>query len=201
LAVSEARLGHDDVPEAVARAAELMSTFPGRWFLCGGWAVDAWVGGQTRDHLDVDLGVFEGDLEALRLHLEGWQLIAHDEADPDSTEPWAGRRLMLPAHIHARRDSFPELDVQACEQSGDEWLLSREPRLAVELGAAVEKSPWRLPALVPELILYYKALELRSQDEADFETLLPGLTEWQKNWLRQAIGRGQPEHPWLGRFA
>ena len=46
------------VPETLARVADLMSAFRPKWSLCGGWAADAWLGRQTRDHADIDIAVF-----------------------------------------------------------------------------------------------------------------------------------------------
>ncbi len=53
------------VPEPVARVADLMATYRGAWSICGGWAVDAWLGRQTRDHADVDIAVYQDDHHAL----------------------------------------------------------------------------------------------------------------------------------------
>jgi hypothetical protein len=46
-----------------------MSSFPAPWALCGGWAIDAWLGRQTREHGDVDVSVFLQDQRALFEHL------------------------------------------------------------------------------------------------------------------------------------
>jgi len=212
------------VPGPLARVAELMSTFRPRWYLCGGWAVDAWLGGQTRDHADVDIAVFQDDQHAIFDHLAGWQLIGHDDnvAD-DSTEPWDGRRLDLPAHIHARsHDAAPvtpgtgrgpgfNLEVVLNERSGRDWVFGREPRVTSPLRRCVRQSAWGLPTVVPEVILFYKANppawrdsarpDLRPHDELDFLALLPHLTEKQRYWLREAISLVQPGHPWLARLS
>jgi len=189
------------VPEPIARVADLMSGFRGRWALCGGWAVDAWLGRQARDHHDVDIAVFQDDLAALLDHFAGWQLLAHDSVAPDSTEEWDGRRLYLPAQIHARPGDGFEIDLQVNESSGGAWVLSREPALARAMRRCVEKPEWGLPTLLPEIVLFYKARESRTKDQADFRVLLPRLTENQRLWLLKAIAQVQPGHPWLAQIS
>jgi len=212
------------VPAPLVSVAELMSTFRPRWSLCGGWAVDAWLGRQTREHADIDISVFQGDEQALFEHLVGWQLVAHDPNVADnSAEPWDGRPLDLPAHIHARapdaRRHLPDrldapvqagfsLDIQVSERSGGDWIFSREPRIAVPLRRCVRQSGWGLPTLVAEVVLFYKATayfemlkRIRRRDERDFLALLPHLTEKQSNWLREAISLVQPGHSWLTQLS
>ena len=216
------------VPEPLARVADLMSNFRPRWSLCGGWAVDAWLGRQTRDHGDVDIAVFQDDLSAFFEHLAGWQLIAHDpNVAGNTSEPWNGRPLDLPAHIHARspeaRDRVPDrlddpaqagfgLDIQLNERSrtgrlaGRDWVLSREPRISMPLRRSARQSAWGLPTVVPEVVLFYKATayfeilnRIRRRHERDFLALLPHLTAKQRDWLQEAISL--VGHPWLTQLS
>ncbi len=203
------------IPEVVARVAGVMSAYRPRWFLCGGWAVDAWVGRQTRDHGDLDIAVFQNDQRALFDHLEGWQLIAHDpNVAGDTSELWDGRGLDLPAHIHGRapdaRSRLPDrldaagqqgfgLDILLNERSGDDWIFSREPHITMPLSRCAQQSAWGLPTAVPEILLFYKASELRRRDKLDFLALLPHLTDEQRGWLRNAISL--VGHPWLAELS
>ncbi len=93
-------------------------------------AVDAWLGRQTRHHGDVDIAVFEHDQHALFRHLTGWDLVAHDANVPyDSREKWNGRKLDLPADIHANSPALDgtELDIQLNANLEELWLYSRDP--------------------------------------------------------------------------
>lgn len=187
-----------------------MSSFTPKWALCGGWAVDAWLGHETRDHHDVDVAVFEDDQRAIHHHMAGWELTGHDDAvADDSKDPWNGRHLFLPAHIHARAHDGFELEFHLNERLGSAWIFNRQPCVSMPLSRCVGKSTWRVPAVVPEVILYYKALppgwrgtrpELRPHDHRDFSLLLPLLKATQREWIRHAITMVDPGHSWLSRL-
>ena len=213
MSTPESRLSPGDVPESVAPIVELMSTFPAPWALCGGWAVDAGLGRVTREHPDVDIAMFVQDHRALFDHLSDWQAVAHDPTfDGETSAPWDGRRLELPAHLHCRMDTgepppdgvlTPEqgftLDILLDDRSGDDWVLNVEPRIALPIAAAVRESPWGLPTVVPEVLLFFKARELRRRDKLDFLALLPDLKREQRDWIRGAISL--VGHPWLSQLS
>lgn len=184
-----------------------MSTFRSWWALCGGWAVDAWLGQQTRGHEDTDVTVFREDQRAVFDHLRGWELVAHDTPDAEHTDPWDGRPLAHPAHVHARAHDGFDLEVLVNERSADEWILSREPLVALPLPHAARRSTWDLPTVTPEVVLFYKATAYfgtegsrDARDETDFIALLPQVAETQRTWLMEAITLVHPGHPWLVRF-
>jgi hypothetical protein len=214
------------VPDAVTYVRDLLHGFERPWFLGGGWAVDAWLGRQTRDHWDVDIAVFHDDQHAIFEHFPGWALVGHapDVAD-DTTEQWNGRHLDLPAHIHVPKLGSPlatsttathtafEFEFLLVERAGHEWVLNREPYVAVPLERCISQSSWGLLAEAPELVLFYKAGGDRSpaevaargdvvrpQDEQDFRALLPILTGAQRSWLREALGTVQTGHSWLAHL-
>ena len=177
------------VPGVLMRVADLMSGFGRPWALCGGWGVDAWLGRQTREHLDVDLSILEEDQAALHSFLDsGWLLNGHDPHDDDSTQPWDGHRLELPAHIHARGHGL-NLDVQLNHRRADELVLRDAPRLALPMTRAVGRSDWGLPVLSPQVILFFKSSgEVRPHDAADTALLRGKLSSESRAWLRRARG-------------
>jgi hypothetical protein len=195
-----------------------MSGYPRDWSLCGGWAVDAWLGRLTREHGDVDLSVFAEDQQALFEHLRDWQLLAHDpvfdpKAPGHNAEWWDGSwRLDFPSHIHARPPEasgpMPEggiardedgfwLDIQIDDRSGSEWIIKREPRVSMPMAGSVQESMWGVPVPVPEVLLFLKAAQPRRRDERDFLALLPQLNDGQRDWLSDALAKAFPDHHWI----
>jgi len=194
-----------------------MAGYPHDWYICGGWAVDLLLGRQTRDHLDVDIAVFEPDQRALHSHLDGWQLLGHDDAVADDCpDQWDGRWLTPPAHVHANTPTMAgtELDIQICPRVGEEWVLvtgATEPRTTLPITSWRGQARWgALPVVSALVILYFKALAPRWQmtprtaprphDDADLDSLLPTLDPTQRQWLRQAIAAIDPDHRWLAKL-
>ena len=202
-----------------------MSSFERPWALCGGWAVDAWLGRVTRPHLDVDITLFGDDVPRLFEYLTDWNFVAHDEVEPQATSPWNGRILELPGHIHARPpgernraivqswvnppykagEDGLDFDFELTDHEGDACVLSRKPRIEIHAGTAFRESPWGIPALVPEAIAFYKAtayyrnkrVKSRPHDVTDFEAILEVLEAGQRSWLKAAIAEKFADHAWL----
>lgn len=202
-----------------------MSGFERPWALCGGWAVDSWLGRVTRPHGDIDITVFEDDQRALFDYLTGWNLVAHDAVEPEATTQWTGRTLTLPAHLHAREPGAENAELVRLwvtppytqakddrdfefivnERSGDAWLLHPEPKVALAHSDCVRDSPWGVQAFAPEVIAFFKAtayfghkkLWARPHDITDFEELVALLDNERRAWLRDSIAALHPGHPWL----
>jgi hypothetical protein len=70
--------------------------------------------------------------------------------------------------------------------------------------ATVEEVTWvaedGIRYLLPEIVLVFKARLRRPKDEPDFEATLPILTAERREWMRNAVTRVAPDHPWLERF-
>ncbi|MBO0867420.1 MAG: hypothetical protein J2P15_02545 [Micromonosporaceae bacterium] len=211
------------LPEPVGYVRDALRGLGAPWFLCGGWAVDAWLDRRTRDHGDVDIAMFHRDQHSIVEHLAGWALVGHDPNVPDDTnEPWHGRHLDLPAHVHvpvlgsslstsatATHTAF-EFEFILVERTGDDWVLNPECDITIAMERGIRQSAWGLPTAAAEVVLFIKAgatltaAEVaaatslyRPRDEQDFFALLPALDAPQRQWLRQSLDRVLPGHPWL----
>ncbi len=206
--------------------AGAMSGYPGRWAICGGWAVDCWLGRVTRRHGDLDVCVFAEDQEALFAHFADWNLIPHDAKAPENHDLWTGWLLELPAHIHGRpegeenrrlvtqwvtppyRNARDGLDVEFVinERNGEAWVLNRRSGTVAPFEEAVADIGG-VPTASPGVLAFYKATAYhgdtrydRPYDEADFEALLPLLGSAERRRVAGWISAVNEDHPWLTRL-
>jgi hypothetical protein len=183
-----------------------MSGFGQGWALCGGWAIDSWLGRVTRDHADADVSILEAHQREVFDQFHDWRLVGHDP-DEGHDEAWDGHWLSGPGHIHAKAADGFDLEVLLAEASGDEWVLNRNPTVSVPLNESARRSPWGLPTVVPEVLLFFKATaylgeeqydQRATTDEQDFIALSPLLAPGPRSWLYASITRvWEGEHPWL----
>jgi hypothetical protein len=188
-------------PEA---AREEFAGLAAPWWIAGGWAIDLFLGRETRLHEDLDIGVLHRDHLAIQAHLiaRGWNL--HCAGDqPHTLRPWPiGESLALDNHCPwARRDANSPWEFQLLINPGDEqtFISRRGPDLRLPMREAViERGGFRV--LAPQVQLHFKAKQTRPRDEADFNNVLPLLDASARAWLRQALARCYPGHKWIPRF-
>lgn len=159
------------------------------WCVAGGWAVDLFLGRETRAHEDLDVAVFRRDQARLREIFPGstWLKLVGD-----ARLPWDGEWLDLP--IHQLFGSGIEVLLQ--EADGNAWRFRRDPAVSMPLSEARLRS-FGVPILNPAIVLLFKAKAPRPKDEHDFRALLPALSDPRLAWLRAALERCHPGHAWL----
>lgn len=178
------------------RAPEIMAGYPGAWWVSGGWALELVGGSKTRDHLDLDIGVYREDLPLLletldfELHSAAGgilrQMSSPSDLPGEANSIWARRR--------GEQKWLFELMLDASE--GEDWAYRRDPRIRLpksEVSIEVDG----IPCLKPEIQLLYKAKRMRDRDIADFGAYGHRLHPTARAWLKQALGLAHPGHPWI----
>lgn len=187
--------------ERLAAPRELLTTNDIPWAVAGGWALDLFLGRQTREHADLDVAIWRADQHKVRAALTPDWVPA--VADNGVLRPWnADEWLSLPIHeIHARSVSStqPPLELLLNERDDTAWIYRRDTQVRRELGRAILVRD-TIPFLSPEIVLLYKSKAPRLTDEADFRVAWPSLSAEQRQWLRLAISRSDVNHPWLGQL-
>ena len=169
------------------------------WWIAGGWGIDLWLGEQTRDHLDLDVAVLRRDQVVFWEKLSDWDL--HLATAPGVLSPWSQSAVPEPLHAVWCRPT-PEsewaFEVLLNDSQGDEWLFRRDHSVCLPLAELGSRTSDGLPFLNPEVILLYKAKNVRENDQADLLASLSRLDPEARAWLRSAIGQVHPGHEWLG---
>lgn len=122
---------------------------------------------------------------------------------PSSPASSTGSVASSPIHgVWARRT---HVDPWLCEfllneHAGTDWVFRLSPGVRMPLTDIGIVTSNRLPILVPEIVLLYKAHEGTAKDEADFRTTLPHLATSTRTWLLRALDETSPDHPWRARL-
>lgn len=170
--------------------------------MAGGWAIDLFVGRQTREHRDLDIQVLRRDQAAVRAALHRWDIYAVDP--PGALRPWRSGEV-LPGHVHdiwCRRapDAPWALQLMLLDTERGRWVCRRDRRVGGPVCRFGRRDGAGVPYVAPEVQLLFKAREPRPQDEEDFAVALLRLDAAARRWLGAALGIVSPDHPWLPRL-
>lgn len=80
-------------------------------------------------------------------------------------------------------------------------MYRRDPGVRLPLVRALKRGPAGLTVLAPEIVLLYKSKAPRPADELDFRAARPLLDAEARAWLRAALLRAGPAHPWAAALA
>lgn len=185
-------------PMSPEQLGELFNGFAQPWWIAGGWALDLFLGRQTRPHEDIDVEIPRKAQASLATLLAGWdlQLASSGKLTPwDSTAP-------IPEDVNGlwcrpRREGPWRLQVMLAPTAGDIWIYRRDDRISRALDDIVRVSPNGLPYLAPEIQLLFKARTPRPKDEQDLGNVLGKLDEHQRDWLATSLDITVPGHPWI----
>lgn len=188
-------------PLTTQQVAELMRGFDAPWWIAGGWALDLFLGRQTRAHHDIEVAVFREDEAKLRRHLLAWE---HCIADAGALTPIAAGEP-LPAEAHELwsrergRDAW-QLEILVEEREGDRWTYRRDARVGLRAKDLGRFSNDGIPYIRPDVQLLYKSRAPRPVDESDLLAALPRLDPYQRATLAAWIGSMNASHRWLDRL-
>jgi hypothetical protein len=182
----------------------LLAGFKAPWWIAGGWAIDLFLGEQTRDHLDTDLVVLRRDQLLVQAYLVDWELQVAAES---SLRPWRPLEFLeLGANsIWCRphgRDAW-SIEVMFMETDGEQWVYRRAPAVRGPISSLGRCTAEGLPYLAPEVQLLFKAkFADLEKNQADFSRVLPLLGREQRTWLAAALSQEFAHgHDWVSRVA
>jgi len=182
--------------------------------VCGGHAIDLFLGRKTRPHKDLDVAVFWEDRDQIVRHMLqlGWLVF----------EPYGGRYLhqirnvtvqrknrnniwcVAPENKHykfsrrgkdlfaVRQDDMEQVELNFIEflfskQEGGCILYARNPIIRMEMDRAMQAQEG-IPCLAPAFVLLYKSTALDNPNyRFDFQNAIPHLKIEELKWLNEAL--------------
>lgn len=179
--------------------ASLLSDFPGRWWIAGGWAIDLFAGRVTRPHEDVDVLILDRDQAAF--HRACGEIgFTHKDHRTNAEREWLRDDQLTPGPdtllLRGSRAGAKQLEILFARTDEDQWVYHRGRGLLRLPIADIGRSRDGIPYLVPQLNLLFKATDPRPQDHEDFHIVLDLLGEEERAWLRLRLER-RGDHPWV----
>ena len=198
----------------------LMDSMEISWAVCGGDAIDLFVGERTRDHKDIDVAAFWEDRERVITGFlaRGWRVFEPDqgllreitslEEDLRSEDNlWCIRPETTGYQILHRHGNFYEITTRRKHQDvldyievlfnravDGRFLYKRDPRIS--LTPYLYHSAEGIPYLAPEMVLLYKSIFVRLLERPTPENL--AVAENYRHDFRVAVEQmEQRQRDWL----
>lgn len=181
-------------PKGVAR---LMRGSNIRWWIIGGWAIDAFTG-KPREHEDIDVSFFRADLPALLDHLAPRYCVWTNLGG--TIRPLRKPEDLIEGsrQLWVRRDGGSPwvMDLAMNPHDGDSWISVRDEQIRMPIDDATFEVDG-ISYLRPEIVVAMKAKWERSKDDRDLAEILPRLDASRTAWLKQTLLQIHPGHRWL----
>ena len=182
----------------------LLGAGPFQWWIAGGWALDLFIGEQSRPHFDTDVAVGRQDQTLVQEHLPGWdfQYAVPGTSGPVIFKTWKQGEILgreIPGSWARESLASPwRFEFILHEIGQGVWSFRYCPAVQHPVQQLGGCTAGGIPYLQPEIALLHKAARLREVDEQDFRRVLPALANAQRLQLAKDIRSFSPEHPWLG---
>ena len=183
--------------DAVSFVAEVMNDVGVWWAVAGGWAIDLWLGRQTREHHDVEVAVRRRDQAEVHAALgDRWEFFCLDPPG-SGWRPWNGIVVQPPAFQLQARSPAIEFDVFTESADQTAWYFRRDDRITLPLSGVTTRSASGIPVIRPEIQLLYMAKTMEAKNVQDFDVARPRLDHHASSWLADALAITLPDHQWI----
>lgn len=167
------------------------------WYVAAGWALELFLGGKSREHEDIEIGVPAAAFASFLPALRDCELFV---IGPQLAYPIDAARAHMDAHHQTWvRDAGGawRLDIFREPSADGMWVARRDPRIRVPYERLILRHASGVPFSRPEVVLLFKAKARRPKDEQDFARVLPMLDSGARAWLAESLELAHPDHAWL----
>lgn len=177
--------------------AERLSGLEVPWYVAAGWAIDLFLGSESREHEDLEIGVPAARFNVVAPYFAEYDLMVPIDglfwpysADKDSHQTW----------IRERAGGAWKLDVFREPSQEGHWVCRRDESIKLRYDVLIEHTASGIPYARPEIVLLFKAKAARDKDSVDLAAVLPRLTSSRRELLHDWIVQVHGNHPWLAQI-
>ena len=175
------------------------------YWISGGWAIDLFIGRQTRRHDDIDISISRSDQIYFQEILKDWDLRASDPPGAGLLRSWKSKELLMkPVYNIWCRKKNPgswNLELMLCDFESDQWIYRRNNQIRGPLSEFTWTNSEGLKVISPVIQLLYKSRGSRDKDLQDLKNCLKVFSVQQKERLRSLLlSDSGANHPWLSLF-
>ena len=166
-------------PLSVQEIAEIFSDFKIPWWIAGGWALDLFIGRQTREHFDIDVLILRKDQMYVQKKLQNWTLFRTQSPGLDFWKK--DEFLESPVNSIWVKDTIESpfrFEIMLMESESNEWFYRRDKRIRGKIKELDLRTNKGIPYLKPEIQLLFKGgRKFREKDEQDLLNVLPFMNQ------------------------
>ena len=171
------------------------------WYVTGGWALDLFLGQQTRDYADLEFATLPSDIPKARKTLSELEFFAAHNGELSFSE----RDADVPDAIWQLwgadfKSQAWRVDMMIERGTKDRWIYKRNDAISQPRDQAIYLNYQGIPFLAPANVLLLKAKHTRDKDVQDFDRVLPHLRAHERALLRRWIASEHSVHPWLAQL-
>jgi len=183
-------------------ARRLLDGVTAPWYVAAGWAIDLFVGGERREHEDLEIAAPNARFAEVAAALGDYEIFVIGTPENGQATPYAevGEEALAETHqtwVREPATGLWRLDVFREPSDGDTWICRRDERIRMPYDRVIEHTAEGIPFGRPEIVLLFKARHARPKDDDDLAAALPHLDSERRAWLREALVLVHPGHRWL----
>lgn len=176
--------------EPCLKVKNKMDKFGFPWFVAGGWAIDLFLGRETRAQADVEIGIYrKNQMQLCRFFSKSKKQFVDNRNYTGKRErhEWTKEYLRLPIHELYIDLGGLELKVLLNERDDHNWVYRRDPRIQLEEDRVILLNGLDIPYLCPQIVCLCKTKDMGDKDRADIALALHGMDEAQRKWLFDSL--------------
>jgi len=190
-------------PEEVA---QLLAGVQAPWCVVAGWGIDLFLGGQRREHEDLEIAIPAWALGEFVDALAGFEIYVVNVPGRGTCTPVAevdedGLAETHQTWVRDPRSGDWKLDLFRDPSEGDTWVCRRDERIRLPYSDVIALTDDGIPYGQPEIVLLFKARHAHlDKNRADFAAALPHLGPARRKRLREWLELVHPGHAWLAEL-